>query len=307
MRLATALLLSGFGLLPLSSPANEATPIESFVESPDSVFAESQAIAADTLTSQVGNEPTIEQAFQPTSYVCPTGGRCGSPCRACRQARLTGWTAAVELSALSPRIPMNDFRVDQDEAVAGVGVVFGREGHRGGGIRAKVWGIDSDDLRLRNNVNPTIVTAADFRAIQVDVDFYQRMWIGDTSLLVGVGPRAAGLRFGSPSAPTILAGAGAGVTAELRRAFYRTQSTEIALVGSGELSMLTGELEDGPTQLLHDASITIGEAAFGVESRHQWGRGDLVFRYLFETQVWNATAFDEVGLIGSRFQFGYQW
>jgi len=251
----------------------------------------------------------------PAGYQCPSGGHCGVPCAACRQAQFTGWAAAVDLMIFQPiyaggnlSIVHPDGGSESSDVSVGPRVMLRHEHAHGGGLEARFSGIAYDELLVRDvTPNTPTISQTELETFQFDLDITQRFWIGDSSVVMGVGPRAAslGMKIGNGPERSTNTG-GVGVSAMLDRPFYRSSVTTLALIGFGRASLMGGNVQlEGTT--VADGTMSIFEAGFGAELRRKAGRGDFVGRIMVESQWWESNMMSPVYFDGPTVRLGYQW
>ncbi|WP_146441860.1 hypothetical protein [Botrimarina colliarenosi] len=248
----------------------------------------------------------------PAGYQCPTEGHCQTPCVACRQAQYVGWSLNVDLLVFEPYYADASSTLvhddDATEGTLGLRLTFGHENSSGGGMEFRFSGTDFDELGILDSGAPNTLQPGEIQTFQFDFDLTQRIWIGDSSIVFGVGPRAASLmhRFGAD--PEVRANAGGlGLSATLYRPFWRSEKCQFAAIGFGRGSLMGGEIVNADDQLLADGTLSVLEAGFGLEMRRQWGRGDFVGRLLFESQWWESNLMQPIYFDGLSFRLGYQW
>lgn len=275
--------------------------------------ADPQAVLA-----QQGPAPVVvdQQLFAnglviPAGYQCPTEGHCGVPCIACRQAQFTGWSAGVDLLIFEPYWaggPRTIVHDDEGDVSVGARVTIGHENARGGGMEFRFGGTNFDELSYLDTDAPTTPLPLDLTTFQFDFDLTQRVWIGDSSIVLGVGPRVGVLNYQFDTEPERQINAGGlGLSATLHRPFWRSQKVQFAAIGFGRGSIMGGEIVNSSDQLLADGTLTILEAGFGLEMRRQLGYGDFVGRLMFESQWWESNLMQPVYFDGLSIRLGYQW
>lgn len=251
----------------------------------------------------------------PAGYQCPSEGHCGVPCVACRQAQFTGWSAAVDLMIFQPIYAGGDLTIvhpdggsESSDVSVGPRVTLRHEHANGGGLEARFSGIAYEELLIRDSTAyyPTI-SETELRTFQFDFDLTQRFWIGDSSVVMGVGPRAASLsmKFGDDPERSTNTG-GVGVSAMLDRPFYRSSLSTLALIGFGRASLMGGNVQIDDTKVA-DGTMSILEAGFGAELRRKAGRGDFVGRIMMESQWWESNMMAPIYFDGPTVRLGYQW
>lgn len=248
----------------------------------------------------------------PAGYCCPTEGHCATPCIACRQAQFTGWSVAVDVLLAEPIWATGDLTLvnveDDGNGAAGVRFTIGHESPSGSGIEARFGGIGFNDLSMVDIDQPNTVEPGEIRTFQFDFDLTQRIWIGDSSIVLGVGPRAAGLRYDfGPLPERRLVTGGLGLSATLHRPIWRSPKTQFAVVGFGRASIQGGELQDELDRFIADGTLSILEAGFGLEMRRECGYGDFVGRVMFEPQWWESNVMNPIYIDGLALRLGYQW
>lgn len=248
----------------------------------------------------------------PAGYECPTEGCCGAPCPACRQARFHGWSVFAEVISRDPAFAGGTLTLSDsdDHAAAGPRITFGYEGRNGGGVEFRFSGVAFDELGVFG-LAPSpgdLPVPSEMRVFQFDTDFYQRLWIGDTSLVVSAGLRGAELGFQIGSAAEEVTNAfGLGGGLALNRPLHRTDRSSLAWIAHGRFSALAGDIESPEDTRYADGTLSILEAGLGLECRNRWGRGDFVTRGLLEYQHWDSNMMTPVSFAGASFGVGYQW
>lgn len=237
------------------------------------------------------------------------------PCAACRQAQFTGWAAAVDLMIFQPiyaggnlSIVHPDGGSESSDVSVGPRITLRHEHAHGGGLEARFSGIAYDELLIRD-ITPTVPTISEteLRTFQFDLDLTQRIWIGDSSVVMGVGPRAAslGMRVGNGPERSTNTG-GVGVSAMLDRPFYRSSKMTLACIGFGRASLMGGNVQLDDTTVA-DGTMSIFEAGFGAELRRKAGRGDFFGRIMLESQWWESNMMSPIYFDGPTVRLGYQW
>ncbi len=276
---------------------------------------------ADPLTAPYASQPdrvvVDQQLFAnglvvPAGYRCPSEGHCETPCIACRQAQFAGWAAAFDLLLYRPIWAGGDATIvhSNESSDGGVGPRFTlrHEAYDGNGIEMRIGGIAFSDLKfIDSSATPTLVDG-EIEMFQFDFDLTQRFWIGDSSLVFGVGPRAASLMYRIGPTPELQVNTGgAGVSALLDRPIWRSSKTTFAAIGYGRASLMGGNVENAAGATVADGTMSILEAGFGLEMRRQWGRGDFLGRVTFDSQWWEPNIMAPIYVDGVGLRVGYQW
>jgi hypothetical protein len=280
-----------------------------------------QAVLVAPQSAPIPNPIIVEQPLfanglvVPAGYQCPSEGHCGVPCVACRQAQFTGWSAAVDLMIFQPIYAGGDMTIvhpdggsESSDVSVGPRVMLRHEHAHGGGLEARFSGIAYEELLIRDSAPyyPTI-SETELRTFQFDFDLTQRFWIGDSSVVMGVGPRAASLSMKIGDDPELSTNTGGvGVSAMLDRPFYRSSLSTLSLIGFGRASLMGGNIQIDDTTAA-DGTMSILEAGFGVELRRKAGRGDFVGRIMMESQWWESNMMAPIYFDGPTVRLGYQW
>jgi hypothetical protein len=270
------------------------------------------------LAPQVADPVVVEQQLYanglvvPAGYCCPNEGHCELPCVACRQSQFTGWSAAVDLLIYEPYWAAGTRTIYHDgdaDGAAGVRLTVGHESAHGGGFELRAGGINFDGLEYVETATlPNQLLLADLTTFQFDFDLTQRVWIGDSSIVLGVGPRAGMLNYQfGPDPERQLNAGGLGLSATLHRPFWRSAKTQFAAVGFGRGSMMGGNVENSVGQQIADGTLSILEAGFGLEMRRQCWGGDFIGRVMYESQWWDSNLMSQIYFDGLSLRAGYQW
>lgn len=272
--------------------------------------------ASPATVGEVGPPAVTEQQLfanglvTPAGYACPSEGRCATPCVACRQARFTGWSVAADTLIYEPYWAWGTLTraYDSEDASVGVRLTIGHESRQGSGVELRVGGVRFDNLPFAEIGAPDAIVPGSFEMFQLDVDFSQRVWVGDSSIVVGVGPRAATLTHQLGADPEFrLRAGGVGLSAALHRPIWRSDRMLVAVVGHGRASILGGDYVTDADEWVADSTLSIFEAGFGLELRRACGGGDFLGRLAFEPQWWEGSALQPIYLDGLKLGLGYQW
>lgn len=248
--------------------------------------------------------PAIEQ----TMFAAPNAASdCGAVCSFGQQERFTGWFAGGELTLHEAKNANASFTFNGDTVVGGRFVV-GYEGPRGYGIRGRLWGAGNDELETIAIASPHAAAMVDFSTFLIEADFYKRFCVEESCVTVGAGTRGGGLEVRLPGDSGFdIGGSGVGAFVELWHPVFIGPRTTFAYVAHGRASFLSGEAELAGTDIDVDTTIAVAEAAFGVEMRRRWGRGEIVAAAMLESQHWDTSAMTDVVLDGGNLRCGYQW
>ena len=250
------------------------------------------------------------------------------------------WNFTADVLILHTEYGSVDFS-DADgggEAAGGFRLAFGWEGNSGFGIRTRyggvsntgstegymVHGYDSDTGPVITGydyygVSPTAETATDTELIAAswDIDIYKRFTRERTDLLLGAGLR--GSSFLTRAYPLIdsvpvefkeeVHGAGITLFSDLRHVLRHNKRSELAMVGSGRVSFLSGEWEHSVNSLGFgiDADMTISEGSLGLEWARDLGRSVLVIQGQYEVQLWNSDVTSDLAFNGAAIRVGFSW
>ncbi len=247
----------------------------------------------------------------PMSFACPTDGYCDTPCPACRQARYTGRSVSLDaLVVTNSRVRWNS---GNRNAAIGSRLTLRNEQHDGSGIEFRFSGVRLPDQSYYSSfTNRASDHSRDL--FQFDLDFYKRVWFGETNVTFSIGPRLSNLggptpRSGSagsflplewPSGNSSTAG-GIGFGVAFDHPLYRSQISQLSVVGHARQSWLTTALEL-PTGGYSGDSFRRHEAGLGLEYRRQLSQGSLNLRAMWETQTGGFANTNGISL-----SVGYQW
>lgn len=303
-------------------------------------FAENEPLAA--------NRSHVETFLAPTLDLTAAGVVSTLPRKA--------WQADVELVAFRPEFGGIDFTEDgEDVYYVTPRITLGWESKSGYGIRGRLWGYEAKaeqptfeplfaggfatmrgfDFRGASPVDTTGTRDHFLRTGSLDVDFYKRFDREQTSLIVGAGLKSAALQTEVPNLfENTALGAGLGLFSDARHVLYRTEQSELSVVGSGRVGFLTGEWrnksssgiltqpgfpEDEPsspssnasgtrtTVEEKDADMVISEASLGLEWQRNLGWSVLTLRAQYETQLWNTDVSDDLTFNGGAVKAGLAW
>lgn len=296
----------GLLIVPPGAIAPEPAPVQYVTDEAPAVVQAGGVPAGVVTTDQLCANGLVV----PSGYQCPTEGHCASPCIACRQSRFTGWSTAFDAMLMTASFAGGTITYDGDDRnVSGVRWTLQHESCDGGGFELRLSGAGSDEIFMVNTGGSTpSVDTAEIAFGQLDVDFYQRVWIGDSSLVLGVGPRVGVLRskFGADT-EAIVSGGGAGVSAALDRPFWQSEQCRLAYVGYGRAGFVSGSFESPEGVRRADGTLSVMEAGFGIEIRRLLWGGDIVGRLMLESQWWESNMMQPVVLDGITLRCGYQW
>ncbi len=245
----------------------------------------------------------------------------------------THWGFATELLILHTEYGSVDFSDEGggDKAAAGLRLTLGWESDAGYGIRTRLSGVgiegSTDHISFQGHdsaedpvfegfdyrgVSPTAESSSPLRLVTAtwDVDFYKRLVRGRSDLVVGAGLRSAVIHSEAPIAITnTINTGGVSLFSELRHVMYHSERSEVALVGGGRVSFLTGEWESKiPSDMIEvDTDMTITEGALGLEWSRILGRSVLTLRAQYETQLWNSDVTSDVSFNGGVIRAGVNW
>lgn len=247
----------------------------------------------------------------PAGYECPSEGHCGTPCPACRQARYTGWSAMAELLSFQPSYSSSGYStLNAPSSSAGMRFQIGHEASDGRGATARFASINFEDMPtvVMFTVEPLAPTSIE--TFLFDFDLTQRLWIGDTSLVLGAGPRFAHLSIHRADLVKFDVNAGGiGGSLVMNRPLWRGETAQLSAIGRGGASLLGGGLIEAGKEgnKLADSSMLVADFGFGVEWRDRSRWGDLYLRLMAESQWWDTTFYEPVVLNGLSLSFGHQW
>ncbi|TWT88384.1 hypothetical protein Mal64_18640 [Pseudobythopirellula maris] len=263
--------------------------------------------AEGPMASPADLAPTYDPEVQIAAAFCPTGGCCPEPCRACRQARLTGWSVIGGISSATVGHSNTSFTYAEESQLTGGQLKIAHESSRGGGYRVAFRSWD-DEISIQGSAAPHLSSQANVTFSTFDFDLYQRVWVGDTSLVLGAGVRAAHqeVDFLNGSNPGF-GGGGLSAFLEFRRSLYRSELSEVSVLGYGRYSQMLGTFEETTPGFQPTAAMGIAETGLGLEYRRRLGRGDLILQYMADAQLWSSSNLGDHALLGDSFMVGYQW
>jgi hypothetical protein len=117
------------------------------------------------------------------------------------------------------------------------------------------------------------------------VDFYKRLFLEDTEVVLGGGGGGSGITFKNGDAQSDFMGGGATAFTELWHPFYRHGRTDYGLAARGRLTISPGNwtrADNAPIlvgRTKHD-TLTIPEIAYGLEIRRRFGQYEDKYFYL---------------------------
>lgn len=200
------------------------------------------------------------------------------------------------------------FALTDDEVGASFRPFLGYENPRGLGMRGDLYFAGAESVATlaadasRFDLDPD--------AFSLNIDLYRRLRLDDFDLLLGAGSRIAAFGFDyGDGREDRWSGAGPSLFAEGRQLYYATPCSEWSVIGGGRLAYLVGEADyvgiDGYDDV--GTTMTTGMAYLGFEYRREWSRGDFLFQFKGETQVWRVEGSLKLGLDTTGFLVGANW
>jgi len=244
----------------------------------------------------------------------------------------THWRFATDILVFHTDYGSVDFRNDdgEDKVASGVRFTLGWESDAGYGVRTRLSGVGiegSADMIVFSGSNQAdpVIEGFDYHGVSPtdasssptelaagvwDIDLYKRATRGPSEILLGVGLRSAALRTEVPSfIENSIATGGVSLFSELRHVVYESEKSELALIGSGRLSFLTGEWESkiSSGMIEVDTDMTINEGALGIEWARRLGTRVLTLRAQYEAQRWDSDVTSDVSFSGGSIRAGIHW
>jgi hypothetical protein len=226
--------------------------------------------------------------------------------------RTSAWNFALDLIPTRSHFTEDEFGGWPEDSNLGVRFELGYEDARGVGMRARLW-VFAQDVS-------TPAIPFDFGAGTLSWDFYKRLFIDDSELVVGGGPVAGVMLFDFSllDEETQFSGGGVTVFAEGFVPTLRFKKTDIGMVFRARLSLLEGEWDETVVPFIMETeheTFEVWEAAWGLELRHRFGwRQDKHFyvRLVPEFQRWDSSwlgAFtgSAVAFVGTDITLGLAW
>jgi hypothetical protein len=203
------------------------------------------------------------------------------------------WYFGYELTALRPYVSSAGTGGNDDDYGVGHRLSLGYEGAGGLGVRARYWlynhGVQAAFVQLH----------VDMDVLDLEVTLHERMRKWD--LLASGGFRYGRASIGPAGGRYTYEGTGGTIALEAMRAIGQSN---LYLVGNVRTAALLGEIDRFGFGELDDEVMLMVENQLGVGWRPEWGRLDLNFRAVWETQVWyNAAMGDDVKGLTSALGF----
>lgn len=127
-------------------------------------------------------------------------------------------------------------------------------------------------------------------------------------MATGVGFKAASQASELGLLEDTVTAAGVGCFSEMRHVLYAAEESELAFVGDGRVSLLTGEWERrGTSRLDRETDLLLSEAALGMEWKRTLGRGVLMLRAQYEAQLWDNDVTSDIVFNGGALRAGFHW
>lgn len=271
-------------------------------------------LAQELAYSGLGGDRQPAQAVDQAGYSgspCATSGVCEClPCvsrstRGCQ--RYDPWFAGADVGVTDVSYASSSFSIVDDETGVSVRPYLGWESRRGVGFRMQAWLFGANTAALPASEEEVFELSVG--AATLDIDFYRRFNLDDTTLAVGAGVRSAAAMFEFPNeAETTVSGGGVSLFLEGYHPFRITECSEWALIGVGRISVLDGQTEfEGPETTRVDAGLLIAEAGLGVEYRRHLPSADLIFQVRTEVQNWASGTMPDITFATTAFRFGAEW
>jgi hypothetical protein len=218
------------------------------------------------------------------------------------------WFAGVDLGVTAVSFTTGGFAVADDEVGLSLRPYVGWESYEGTGFRVRGWfyGVDTQAVAA-STLTPFDL---EISAASLDIDFYKRLQVDATSLVLGAGSRAAGTSLQLPDgSENSWGGGGLSAFADIYHPFRTTPHSEWGWTGGARLSYLTGEIEfagDDPYSEA-DSIVHIGEAHLGIQYRRHFERSDFVFQVQAERAAWQSNVMNDIAFATTNFRFGWEW
>ena len=296
--------------------------------------------AVEPLPAALEEPPYAAPVLEPMEVPFPEMAvGCAEECVDCGPicAQPSYWYGGVDLLVTRFNYHTNSIAIynsrytSDEDATLAVRPYLGWESSTGTGIRTRLWFFEG---QVQNVVSPSyfnyyalfddyvyltdIESNYTVSASYFDIDFYRRLYYDRTSLLFGVGTKAASVStehtgfFGGQTFEEEYRAGGVSVFAEGNHPLYLGPKYECGFIGYGRISLLTGEVESGNRLIHHedyDLDMSIVEIGLGLELKRKFRRGDLLFQVVSEIQRWEMQgetasdmSFDALGL-----RLGGQW
>lgn len=218
------------------------------------------------------------------------------------------WSAGIEFGITRFVQTNSSFALIDDEVGASFRPYLGYETPEGLGVRGSVFIAGADSVGI--DASDSSRFEAQPSAISVDIDLYRRLRFDSFELLLGAGGQVAGFGFDFPDGSDRWWGGGGGsLLAEGRQLLRATECSTWSVIGGGRVGYLIGEKSYSSPPGYDDVGLTMttGLAYLGFEYRRCLSRGDLLFQFKGETQVWRADGVPSLGLDTTGFQIGATW
>jgi hypothetical protein len=222
---------------------------------------------------------------------------------------------------------------DEKQRGAGMRFTFGWEGDQGYGIRTSLSGAGADGIT--DSFDPRFSVPGDSSsdllgfsfggssrhdpgsvrteviAGGLNLDFYKRFRGQRWDVASGAGLTTAVMLLNVPRLDfenTVSAG-GISLFSEGKYVFFKSETSEFALVGGGRVAMLGGEWESklGAGVLQTDTDLTVTEGTLGFQWKRVFSRSILTLRTQYEHQLWDSDVTDDLVMQGFAIQTGVHW
>jgi len=161
------------------------------------------------------------------------------------------------------------------EDAFGVRISAGYEANGGLGVRFRISSFGQEGTDIHND-------PLDFFTGQASLEFYKRLFIESTEVVLGAGIASQDMTFKIGDVQSQFLGGGGTTFAELWHPFLRFQKTDVGLAGRGRVTMAPGTWHDTTGFLIpptkHD-TMTALEIAWGIEVRGRFGKNQDKYWY----------------------------
>jgi len=285
----------------------------------DSVRYESQAVLAsfdkttgEPFGQEVLQSPPIDTIAQERANHLPS----------------TNWGYEVDILIMSPKFGSVDFtELNGDNKLArGARFTAGWESDSGYGARTRYsifrtygWtdfisfsGPTSMGGFSYRGVPPSSAFSAPLEIVNqsFDIELFKRLPLKGTDILLGAGFRGAELQTAAPiDIDNTLSTYGVSFFSDARRVLRKGKKGELAIVGGGRVSFLTGKWESiRPGTIFEvDTDMTTSEGSLGLEWSQSLGKAVLALRAQYEYQLWSSDVTDDLAFSGGALRSSMSW
>ncbi len=158
--------------------------------------------------------------------------------------------------------------------------------------------------------NATSNHPVEIRTATFDIELFKNISLERTDFLLGAGLRSAGFRTYVPQIIENTVGtSGISLFSEARHLLLMSEHSELAVVGSGRVSFLTGEWESRIAAAMIEVKtdMTITEGSLGLEWSRSLGRAVFFLRAQYEYQLWNSEVTSDLAFNGGALRAGLSW